>query len=264
MDSIFLSVITPTYNSVEFIENCINNVISQGFINCEHIIVDGGSLDGTTDIIKSYASKYKHIKWLSEKDEGQSDAMNKGISLAKGSVISFLNVDDYYYPNVFNLVDHFFSEINEPTFLVGNCTVHNLKQNISFSNKPDNLSFENIYLSIHKGMFSHDPNVFPFNPSAYFYHKVIHDIIGLYDLNDHFTMDFEFILRVLLNDKISVRYLNEDFGNFVQHESSKTLLQMQSGNSEKNIRDILSGFVKRLSLFKQVMLKLKLHLPISI
>ena len=89
-----LSIITPVFNGIRFIESCIINVIEQKCPNLEHIIVDGGSTDGTVEIITSYAERYEHIKWVSEKDHGQSDAMNKGIAKALGSILGFLNVDD--------------------------------------------------------------------------------------------------------------------------------------------------------------------------
>lgn len=73
-----ISVITPVYNGESFIESCIKIVIEQNCSNVEHIIVDGGSQDGTVDIIRKYADQYAHIPWLSEPDKGQSDAMNIG------------------------------------------------------------------------------------------------------------------------------------------------------------------------------------------
>ncbi|MDF5711529.1 MAG: glycosyltransferase [Nostoc sp. S4] len=77
-----ISVITPVYNGEKFIESCLQVVIKQNFSEVEHIIVDGGSTDKTIDIIKHYANQYSHIRWISEKDRGQSDAINKGIYLS--------------------------------------------------------------------------------------------------------------------------------------------------------------------------------------
>ena len=79
-------------------------MIEQNCGDVEHIIIDGGSQDGTVTIIKQYAEKYPHIRWISEADQGQSDAMNKGLDMAKGNIISFLNVDDYYEPLVLNKI----------------------------------------------------------------------------------------------------------------------------------------------------------------
>ena len=103
-----ISVITPVYNGERFIEACIQVVIDQQCPDVEHIIVDGGSNDQTVDIIKRYAEQYSHIRWLSEKDQGQSDAMNKGIAIAKGEILAILNVDDDYEVNVLTILLTFF------------------------------------------------------------------------------------------------------------------------------------------------------------
>ena len=87
-----LSIITPVLNGEQFIESCIKVVIDQSCPDCEHIIIDGNSKDRTVEIIKHYASKYSHIRWISENDKGQSDAMNKGIRMARGEIIGILNV----------------------------------------------------------------------------------------------------------------------------------------------------------------------------
>jgi glycosyltransferase involved in cell wall biosynthesis len=94
-----LSVITPVYNSERFIESCVRSVVEQNCPDVEHLIIDGGSTDRTMEIVKSYADLHPHIRWLSEKDKGQSDAMNKGLRLARGSLIGFLNADDFYEPD---------------------------------------------------------------------------------------------------------------------------------------------------------------------
>ena len=120
-----ISVITPVYNGDRFIESCIRVVIDQACPNVEHLIIDGGSSDRTVEIIQRYATQYSHIRWVSEKDQGQSDAMNKGISMAEGKIIAMLNVDDYYEPNVLNQVLKLFQALPEPTLLVGNCHIWN-------------------------------------------------------------------------------------------------------------------------------------------
>ena len=93
---LLLSVITPVFNNVTYISVAIENYLSQQCAYSELLIMDGGSTDGTKEVIAQYAKDFPSIRWVSEKDKGQSDAMNKGIGLAKGKYISFLNVDDYY------------------------------------------------------------------------------------------------------------------------------------------------------------------------
>lgn len=89
-----ITIITASYNSVETIENCLKSVIGQTYQNIEHIIIDGGSTDGTLDVINQY--KNKIAKVISEPDKGIFDAMNKGIRIATGDIIGTLNSDGVY------------------------------------------------------------------------------------------------------------------------------------------------------------------------
>lgn len=92
-----ISIITPTYNSAEYLEDCIKSILSQSYRDFEHIIVDGGSTDGTLDIIKKYENQYP-VRWISEKDNGMYDAIAKGFQMAKGDIFCWLNSDDMYMP----------------------------------------------------------------------------------------------------------------------------------------------------------------------
>ena len=89
-----ISIVTVCYNSAATIERAIQSVLSQSYPDVEYIVIDGGSADGTVDIIKKYQSKIAHF--VSEKDGGIYDAMNKGIALATGDVVGILNSDDRY------------------------------------------------------------------------------------------------------------------------------------------------------------------------
>ena len=111
-----LSIITVVKNSESNIEKTIRSVIEQKYKNLEYIIIDGKSTDGTLELIKKYKDKVSLI--ISEKDEGIWDAMNKGIKLAKGDIIGFLNSDDIYYPGALNTVNEYF-ETNNIDFLFG-------------------------------------------------------------------------------------------------------------------------------------------------
>ena len=108
MPQLKISVITPSFNQGKFIEQNIQSVLTQRYPLVEHIVVDGGSSDETLEILK----KYPHVKWVSEKDEGQADALNKGLSMATGDIIGWINSDDYYEPDIFSFVVNTFEDEN--------------------------------------------------------------------------------------------------------------------------------------------------------
>ncbi len=103
-----VTIVTPTLNQVEFLESTLRSVVTQSYCSLEYIIIDGGSTDGSLEIIKSYAERYPCITWLSEKDAGQSDAITKGFGMANGTLLAWINSDDLYEPDaVYRIVDHF-------------------------------------------------------------------------------------------------------------------------------------------------------------
>ncbi|MEM9923967.1 MAG: glycosyltransferase family 2 protein [Cyanobacteria bacterium P01_D01_bin.50] len=243
-----ISIITPVYNGEKFIEFCIKNVIAQNCPDMEHIIVDGGSTDKTVELIEHYAQNYSHIRWISEKDKGQSDAMNKGIGMAKGEILSFLNVDDYYEPNVLNRVLQIFKTLPDPSLLVGNCKIWNDEEEMIQINKPQKMHFHDLLLGW-------DINPFPANPSAYFYHSSIHEKIGLYDIEDRDAMDLHFILKTV--QVATVKYVDETWGNFRVIEGTKTFNSNQSGETLKRIRRILDSYRQNLPFALRVQLAAK-------
>jgi glycosyltransferase involved in cell wall biosynthesis len=116
MNKPLFSIITPSYNQGKYIKKTIQSVLDQGYDNTEHIVIDGGSTDDTVCILKSYT----HLTWISEKDRGQSDALNKGFSAAKGDFIGWINSDDWYAPGIFNDVAH---ALQEYPLCFGKCMI---------------------------------------------------------------------------------------------------------------------------------------------
>lgn len=106
-----ISVVTPTYNSEEYLEECIQSLLAQKFKDFEHIVVDGGSSDGTISILKKYEGQY-NLRWISEPDEGMYDAIRKGFRMAQGDIFCWLNSDDMYMPWTFEVI-HRLMESNE-------------------------------------------------------------------------------------------------------------------------------------------------------
>ena len=118
-----ITIITVVKNAEQTIEKCILSVLNQKYDNIEYIILDGGSTDKTTEIIKKYKKKIDKI--IIEPDKGIWDAMNKGLNLASGSIIGFLNADDYYYSNSLEIVNRYFQK-NSIDFLFGSVMKYKL------------------------------------------------------------------------------------------------------------------------------------------
>jgi glycosyltransferase involved in cell wall biosynthesis len=219
-----LTIITPCFNSEKFIARCIESVAQQiGTMEIEHLIVDGASRDRTLAIIDEYRGRFPHLRVVSEPDRGQSDAMNKGITLAKHRSITFLNVDDFFEPETIAHVMNQLKTAPDLHFLVGNCNLRSLDGKILAINKPHTLAFERLMLE--SPLFP-----FPSNPSAYFYDRRLHELVGPYDTTLRYTMDLEFILRMSRVAKIC--YTNETWGNFVLHPECKTASNGDQGRRE--------------------------------
>ena len=114
-----ISIITVTYNSASTLRDSIESVLNQSYSDIEYIVVDGLSKDNTVDIIKEYVPKFNgRLHWISEKDQGMYDAMNKGISMATGDVIGIINSDDFYHRNdvIAEIAEAFADESVQATF----------------------------------------------------------------------------------------------------------------------------------------------------
>jgi len=200
-----ISIITPSYNSGKQIERAIKSVLKQDYKNWEHIIVDGKSTDNTIEILK----KYPHLKWISEKDNGQADAMNKGFSKSTGDIVVYLNADDYFYPNAFSSV---IKEFNKGAkFVVGNIEVKSPRLKANFINTPRTTL---------KGMLRHwEPNAFPVNPVGYFYLKEIQKKCP-FNIKNKYTMDLEFLIDV--SSKYNFTKIEKTLGCFEDGTDTKT------------------------------------------
>lgn len=206
-----LSVITPVYNGERFIESCLRSVVEQQCEGVEHIIMDGGSTDRTMQIVKEYAERHPHIRWVSEKDKGQSDAMNKGLRLARGNLIGYLNADDFYEPGALKAVLEIFKSLPEPSILIGNCNVIDDTGKLLWLNRPDTKYYQLLQVWRFK---------MPNNPSSYFYHRRLHEIIGEFDVDDHYVMDYDFLLKAFRASKVV--YVDQTFGNYRMYADNKT------------------------------------------
>ncbi|MBS1921524.1 MAG: glycosyltransferase [Bacteroidetes bacterium] len=135
-----ISIVTPSFNQAEYLEQTILSVINQGYPNLEYIVIDGGSTDGSVEVIKKYADKITY--WVSERDKGQYDAINKGFSHSTGEIMGWINSSDLLYPWTLKFVAEIFRDLNEVQWLVG------MPTNLSIGNAPQRVGvpkLRNIY-----------------------------------------------------------------------------------------------------------------------
>ncbi len=130
-NSPLVSIITPVLNGIKYLETCIQSVLNQGYPYIEHIFVDGGSSDGTLDMLSSYKTKYPdRIRFTSEPDKGVGEALNKGLEMAKGKIFGWLDSDDVYEPDAIITVVEFFRSNPDAYFIFGEGNIINEKGEI--------------------------------------------------------------------------------------------------------------------------------------
>lgn len=224
-----LSIITPVYNGEKYIAEAIASVAAQNCPGVEHIIVDGGSTDRTVQILDENATAHPHLRWISERDRGQSDALNKGIDMARAEYIGILNADDFYEPGALLRIVQIIKSLPSPRFICGACNVLTTGDTLCYVNRPRVLKFRN--LMAHEQTWP-----FPYNPSAYFYPKAVHDIVGPYNVEEHFCMDLEFILAVV--QAIEPLYIDVVLGNFRLIPGTKTSNSIADGSLSTKTHNI--------------------------
>lgn len=208
-----ISIITPSYNQAHFIEETIKSVFSQkGDFDLEMIIVDGGSTDGTVEILKKYSDK---IIWISEKDNGQADAVNKGISMSSGEIIGWLNSDDLYLENTLKIVsDHFMANDN-CDWLFGKCKIIDSKGNSTRSLNTKYKDYHLLRYSYKKLLVEN----FISQP-AVFFRRSLFIKYGPLNIEYNYAMDYDLWLRF---GKISHPCIvNEYLAAFRKHPGSKS------------------------------------------
>ena len=175
-----ISIITVVYNGEKTLEQTIVSVLSQTYPNIEYIIIDGKSSDGTIDIVSKYADKIS--KYVSEKDNGIYDAMNKGLALANGDIIGLLNADDFYEPDTIENVVNFYA----PGLNIYYGAIRNIEENNdSFIRKAtDNLE------KLKRGMVINHP--------AMFVNNEVYEMLGGFNISYKVSADWDFTLRCYL------------------------------------------------------------------
>lgn len=184
-----ISIITATFNAERFLEQTIESVLSQDYQNREYLIIDGGSTDGTIDIIRKHAASLAY--WVSEPDNGMYDAMNKGIARANGDIVGIINADDYYFPGALGKVAEAFADRNlDEHIFWGDVEYEQLGRVRGFRQK-----------NMTRGAFAPHPSMFcP---------KRIYDRIGYYDASFRLLGDYDFMYRAIHRYGIKPLYVPE-------------------------------------------------------
>jgi glycosyltransferase involved in cell wall biosynthesis len=195
-----ITIITATYNSGATIRDTMRSVLSQDFQDYEHIIIDGQSKDDTISIVKELEPLYDgRLKWISEKDRGLYDAMNKGVKMASGDIIGILNSDDFYTSN--NILSQVVENIGELDAVYGD---------IHYVNDGDLTKMVRYYSSSFFKPWMMRLGFMPAHPSFYC-RKSIYQKYGLFDTSFKVAADFEQLLRLIFINRISIKYLPIDF-----------------------------------------------------
>ncbi len=182
-----ITIITPSFNQGVFIERTIKSVLSQGYPDLEYIVVDGGSTDGTLDILRRYEGE---LRWVSEPDAGQSDAINKGMRMSSGDIVAYLNSDDTYEPGALKKVAEYFQENPACMWLTGRCRIIDEHDKVF-------RGFVSRYKNFLLARYSYNMLLvtnFICQPST-FLRRALFDEIGPFDESEHLVMDYEYWLR---------------------------------------------------------------------
>lgn len=197
-----ISIITSTFNSSATVKDTFNSILSQTFKDIEYLVIDGCSKDGTIDIIKEYEQKFDgRMRWISEKDTGVYDAMNKGIHMATGDVIGFLNSDDFFTKNdcLQTIADTFAKEDIDATY-----------GNVHYVDGDDLTHMVRFYSSKRFTPSRMRLGFMPAHPSFYC-KRSVYEAYGDFDTSYRIASDFELLLRFIYVNKIKTKYIPKDF-----------------------------------------------------
>lgn len=258
-----ISIVIPSYNQGKYIESTILSILNQNYNNIEIIIIDGGSTDETVSIIKKYE---KHIfYWVSEKDNGQSDAIRKGFEIATGDILCWLNSDDEYVEDALKVVNSAF-EKNNCDVVYGNMNI--ICETGALISKRYLTPFlpkiiKNAYLCGGFGIYQ---------PSS-FWTRDLYKKSGGIDINFKFCMDNDLFNKFITNDA-NFLFINHQLSNFRIHSESKTSNLSEIAIKERNLlfkiyviennvkyKSILP-ILSRLYRIYQLFILFKLHLVI--
>lgn len=207
-----VSIITPSFNQGAFIEETIRSVLAQDYPDLEYWVIDGGSTDGTLEILKRYEGR---LRWISELDSGQANAINKGLRLASGEILAYLNSDDLYLPGALRRVGEYFAAHPEAAWLTGRCRTVDANQQ---ETRRLITRYKNFWLRLRSYRALQVLNYI--SQPATFWRRSAFEASGLLDESLHYTMDYDYWLR--LGGRYRLHVLPQELAVFRLHERSKS------------------------------------------
>jgi len=211
-----VSVVVPSYNHAQFIRATLESVLTQDHHDTEVLVHDGASSDGTVSILQSYAEK---IDFVSEKDAGQADAINKGLQRATGEILGYLNSDDIYYPHALQRIVDYFDTHPDCLALYGDA--HHLHA--------DGSIMEPYYTE--KWSYPRLLQICYLCQPAVFWRREVMERFGLFDATLHYALDYDYWLRV--GQEVEFHYLEGVYlAGSRLHEDTKTLKQRVAAHRE--------------------------------
>ncbi len=224
-----ISIVTPTFNQGQFIEKTIRSVLLQNYPNLQFIIIDGGSTDESVQIISRYEQWLSY--WISEKDRGQSDAINKGFRQAGGVLVNWLNSDDYLLPGALHKIASAYLENGgRPCVVVGRCRWIDTKGRVLYEHLPKDVSPAAIPAC--------EANWMP-QPAGFFTLQSYWEVGGV-SLDLHHAMDFD--LYVKLSARVPFIAIDEPVAVALSHDKAKTKAEREKMFAEVRIIQFRNGF----------------------
>ena len=203
-----ITIVTPSFNQGKFIERTIESVLGQNYPQLEYIVVDGDSTDETLDILKRYGDR---LQWISEKDSGQSEAINKGFLMAKGEIVAWLNSDDVYLPGALETVARYFAAHPDVMMIYGEGYMIDQDDKVKMRFPFTEPRFD-LWKLIYYGDYILQQSTF--------FRRSLFDSIELLDEALHYGMDWDLFIRI--GKRFRVDYIPEYLGCIREHGEAKT------------------------------------------
>lgn len=218
-----ISIVTPSYNQGQFLEETIKSVLNQNYPNLEYIVIDGGSTDNSVDIIKKYEDQLTY--WVSEPDDGQADAVNKGFAQASGEILAWQNSDDIYASDVFQIVGNYFKNNPDVYMIYGDyCYIDGKSKIFSCRRLPE----------FKMRRFLNGIGIPP-QPVVFFRREAL-ERCGYLDTSLKHCMDLDLYIRI--GRSFKVKHIDTVLGYFRIHQGSKTIsLREEQFEEMKQVRD---------------------------